>query len=62
MRSFLNGESKSIAATSFSEPQDGGFVVTGRFIGFALVVNQQDITRGASHFGKSLHIGQNQVE
>lgn len=37
---FFNSEGNKIAATSFSESQDGGFVVTRRFIGFAVVLNQ----------------------
>lgn len=37
---FFNGESNEIAVRSFSESQDGGFVVIRRFIGFAVVLNQ----------------------
>lgn len=39
-REFFNSESNKIAARSFSESQDGSFVVTRRFIGFAVVLNQ----------------------
>jgi hypothetical protein len=36
-KEFSNGECNKIAVTSFSKPEDGGFVVTRFFIGFAVI-------------------------
>lgn len=39
-REFFKGGCNKIAVTSFSKPEDGGFVVTRFFIGFAVVFNE----------------------
>jgi hypothetical protein len=39
-REFFTGGCNEIAVTSFSKPEDGGFVVTRFFFGFTVIFNK----------------------